>query len=119
MRRVHRTFTGIVGNGSKTAAKLGFPTLNIPLGDADVSGIYAGMVEIGGAPYMAAIFADPKRNLLEAHLLDFSADAYGKDITVELHEKIRDRMDFENESKLIAAIAKDIADVRQYFREVY
>ena len=65
-------------------------------------------VVLDGALYKAAAFADPSRTLLEAHLLDFADDAYGKEITVELLEKIRDAHRFENDEMLKAAIASDV-----------
>ena len=60
-------------------------------------------------------FADPARGVLEAHLLDFSDDLYGMEITVELHKKLREAADFESDAELRNAIAQDIASVREYF----
>ena len=41
------TYTGIVEGGSQRAAGLGYPTINIPLADTEVSGIYAALVKVG------------------------------------------------------------------------
>lgn len=83
-----------------------------------MSGIYAARayVKEGEAPYMAAVFADPTRKILEAHLLDFSNDLYGKTVTIELHKKIREGNMFPDDASLRAAIGKDIAKVREYFK---
>ncbi len=110
------SFTGIVTEGSKRATALGFPTANIELKDQAVSGIYAARVLVEGKKYTAAAFADPKRKLLEAYILDFSGELYGKEITIELHKKIRDSAAFENDEALRAMIADDIKEVREYFK---
>ncbi len=106
---------GIVTAGSKKASSLGFPTVNIPLGGAPLSGIYAGKVLVGEQEYLAALFADPVRELLEAHMLDFSGDLYGKEILIEVFEKIRDSKKFSTEPELQTAVQEDIAAVRNYF----
>ena len=112
-----QTYSGIVQKGTQRGIALGFPTANIPLPDG-TSGIYAARVRLreDEAPYMAAVYADQKRKLLEAHILDFSNDLYRQEITIELHEKIREDQRFEDEKSLRAAIADDIAKVRKYFK---
>jgi riboflavin kinase/FMN adenylyltransferase len=55
------------------------------------------------------------RKILEAHVLDFAATAYGKEVEVELLQKIRDSQPFENDEKLKEMIATDITAVREYF----
>src|SRR3989344_6099778 len=103
---------GVVQKGVTRGSKLGYPTANIPLADDTVSGIYAARVYIkNAAPYMAATFADPKRGLLEVHLLNFEDDLYGLEIEVELCSKLRDNTDFADDAALRAAIAVDIANV--------
>ena len=113
-------YKGVVQKGTKRGAVLGFPTANIPLDDPEPSGIYAARVTVkeGEAPYMAAVFADQKRKLLEAHILDFSDDLYGEHITIELHKKVRDTEMFENDEKLRAMITEDIKKTREYFKNV-
>ena len=113
-------FSGIVQKGTSRGAALGFPTANIPLHNPEPSGIYAARVTVkkGEAPYMAAVFADQKRKLLEAHILDFSDDLYGQHVTVELHKKLRDVEMFENDEKLRATITEDIKKTRGYFESL-
>ena len=107
-------YTGIVQSGSKRASALGYPTLNIPLDNADPSGIYAAFVKIGEEKYEAVVFADQKRKLLEAYLLDFSKDVYGWKVTMELLKKIRESKKFTDDAGLRKAIAEDVTSVRQY-----
>ncbi len=110
-------YSGIVEHGSQRGALLGFPTANIALTDEEVFGIYAARVSVGEKKYHAAVFADTKRKLLEAHLLDFFGNLYGEEITIELCEKIREGKMFANDDELEAAIAKDVEDVRHYFKD--
>ena len=108
-------YKGIVQKGTKRAAALGFPTVNIALDDPHVSGIYAAQVVAHGKSYAAAAFADQIRKVLEAHILDSDFHLYGKEISIELLKKIRDDKQFENDDNLRAAIADDIEKVRTYF----
>ena len=108
-------YTGMVTAGSKRAAALGYPTVNIPLDDASISGSYVAMVKVGEEEYEAAAYADQKRKVLEAHLLDFSADLYGWNVTIKLIKKIRDHRRFTDDQSLQKAIAGDIAAVRAHF----
>jgi len=108
-------YSGIVERGHGTGKKLGFPTLNIPLADDSVSGIYAAVVTIKGSDYHAAAYADTRRKLLEAHLLHFEDDLYGLEATIELKKKIREDKRFEDESELKKAIAADIEAIKVYF----
>ena len=115
-----RTYTGIVQKGDQRGHALGFPTANILLTDGALSGIYAARVTLkaGDTPYMAAAYADQKRGLLEAHLLDFSDDLYGLEISIELCKKIRERKEFAGMDALKEAIGEDITAIRAYFKSV-
>ena len=109
-------FSGIVQKGARRGTELGFPTINIPLEDVGVSGIYAAKVKVGEEEYEAAVFADAKRKVLEAYILDFSEDLYGWKVTIELLKKLRDAKNFSSEEELKKAIAHDIAVVRAFFK---
>ncbi len=111
---VVESFTGIVLKGKRCGRVLGYPTINIQA--MPVPGIYAARVKIDDGEHMAAAFADPSRGLLEAHLLDYSGDLYGREVTVVLHEKLRDSKRFEDETALRSAIAQDVVAVRSYFK---
>jgi len=109
------SFTGVVQRSSKRATALGYPTANIPLSD-DSSGVYAARIFVDDQVYRAAAFADPKREILEAHIVDFDGDLYNKEITVELVRKIRDTKQFEDDDAQREAIVDDVAKVREYFK---
>lgn len=111
------TYTGIVEAGSKRAAVLGYPTINIPLTDTDVSGIYAALVKVGEEEYEAVAFADQKRKVLEAHILDFSQDLYGWNVKINLLKKVRESKKFTDDVGSKEAIMDDIAAVRAHFKK--
>ncbi len=94
---------------------MGFPTANIPLSGTSLSGIFAGEVVVAGKVLPAAIYADVRRGLLEAHILDFDGDLYGQDIEIRLQKKLRDDRVFESEAELTRAIAGDVAASRAFF----
>jgi len=110
-----RSYTGRVQKGDRRGTALGFPTANIAVPYMELSGIYVARVLVEGKEYGAGAFADQERGVLEAHLLDFSGDLYGKEITIRLLKKIRDSMRFSDDTALRAAIADDVARVRIYF----
>ncbi len=96
---------------------MGFPTVNIPLTDSSVSGIYAALVRAGVEELRAAVYADQRRKILEAHILDSTVDLYGKAIEIELIDKIREDIPFATEEELKRAIADDVAKVQEYFKK--
>ncbi|HVU75291.1 MAG TPA: riboflavin kinase [Candidatus Paceibacterota bacterium] len=111
-----QSFSGFVERGKQRGRVLGFPTINIALEDKTVSGIYAANVYADVSTFRAAAFADPSRSVLEAHLLDFSGDLYGKEVRIELVEKLRESAAYESDCALKQAIAGDVAKVREYFK---
>lgn len=110
-------FTGKIKSGRGRATALGYPTVNIRLEDSSPTGIYVAEVEAKGKKYMAAAFADQKRKLLEAHLLNFSGDLQGEVITITLMKKIRNSKKFPDDATLRAAIADDVGKVPNYFNK--
>ncbi|MFH2136305.1 MAG: riboflavin kinase, partial [Patescibacteria group bacterium] len=56
-------------------------------------------------------------NGVEVHLLDWSGDLYGKEIEVEVLEKIRDLKSFDKKEDLIKKIQEDIEKAKNYFKK--
>lgn len=103
---------GVVEKGKKEANGLGFPTANIPCETGAPSGIYAGEVIWKNATYPAALYKEDGKNVVEAHLLDFSGNLYGQELTFIARKKMREVKKFPEKKELAAAIAQDIKDIK-------
>ncbi len=101
--------TGMVVKGDAFGRTLGFPTANIDTKDTlPPAGVYAGSAELDGKIYRAGILLKPTGKL-EAHLIDFNGNAYGKNITLEFKNFLREYRNFDTKEELIKQIEKDIA----------
>jgi riboflavin kinase/FMN adenylyltransferase len=49
---------------------------------------------------------------VEAHLLDFTGDLYGQDMTVRFRDRIRDERKFKSVEELVRQIEKDVGFAR-------
>lgn len=112
---------GVVQRGDARGRELGYPTANMMLGDYQRPryGIYAVRVTLDdGAehPGVASLGVrptfDPPQELLEAHLLNFDGDLYGRKIEVSLHAFIREEKKFDDIAALVAQMKDDEAQAR-------
>jgi riboflavin kinase / FMN adenylyltransferase len=114
---------GTVVTGDARGGTLGFPTANIAV-DPELlvpeNGIYAGAV--GANRAAVSIGTNPhyggEELRVEAFLLDFEGDLYGKRLVVELWHRLRDERAFDSEEDLIAQIARDVDETRAATRPV-
>ena len=108
---------GIVVTGDARGGTLGFPTANLRA-DAELLvpayGIYAGFadgrraaVSIGTNPHYGG-----RERRIEAFLLDFEGDLYGRRLVVQLWRRLRDERAFASEADLVAQIARDVEETR-------
>ena len=114
---------GTVVTGDQRGEALGFPTANLAVPPGLLVpqlGIYAGSalghraaVSIGTNPHYGG-----SERRVEAYLLDFEGDLYGRRLVVELWERLRDEAAFGSEAELIAAIDEDVARARAAVRPV-
>jgi riboflavin kinase/FMN adenylyltransferase len=108
---------GLVVTGDARGDALGFPTANLRLDPrllAPAYGIYAGAalghraaISVGTNPH----YGGTERRV-EAHLLDFEGDLYGRRLVVQLWRRLRDEAQFESEESLVAQIARDVEEAR-------
>jgi len=106
-------FEGEVIHGHKKGRTLGFPTANVEFAGEMEEGVYAGWAVVSGKKYKAGIMYRKGTNILEAYILDFSEDIYGKRIELEVGEKIRELIRFETDDELIEQVKKDIELIRK------
>jgi len=115
----HFSYEGRVSHGDQRGQAIGFPTLNLHLGSTvrPALGVYAvrvGILEGGETVWHDGVANIGKRPtfggedvILEAHLMDFSGDLYGKLIAVTLIDFIRAEKKFDGLEALRAQIAAD------------
>jgi riboflavin kinase/FMN adenylyltransferase len=117
-------FRGRVEPGQRLGRRLGAPTANLSLADDGGVGFgtFAALVEAPGGAYRAVAHVGVRPSvagggalLLEAHLLDFDGDLYGREIVVRLAHKVADELRLDTLDALAAKIAADVAAVRAYF----
>lgn len=113
---------GEVRQGFARGRDFGFPTANLDLGDyvRPRFGVYAVRVDAGDGvalPGVASVGVNPTvgalpEPVLEAHLLDFSGDLYGRTIEVEMIDLLRDEAKFETIDALKSQMQQDVLDAR-------
>ena len=114
---------GVVVEGDARGGTLGFPTANLDVDPALLVpgfGIYAGFahgcraaVSIGTNPHYGG-----HERRVEAFLLDFSGDLYGRRLVVELWRRLREERAFASERELIEQITLDVEETRRVERPV-
>ena len=116
---------GAMHPGDRRGRELGFPTANVPLGDIlhPSYGIYATRVQImedgPDSPWLPSatnigirpMFA-LSQGQIEAHILDFDRDIYGKTLRVRPVRRLRGEAKFDSLDALITQIAQDCAEAR-------
>ena len=104
---------GTVVEGDARGGTLGFPTANVAADPSllvPLHGIYAGFA--GGHRAAISIGTNPHYGgdelKIEAFLLGFAGDLYGRRLVVELWQRLRDEQAFDSERALIDQIAHDV-----------
>jgi riboflavin kinase / FMN adenylyltransferase len=114
---------GEVVEGDRRGRDLGFPTANLVPDDRLVvpgHGVYAAFangrpaaVNVGVRP----TFETGRGLLVEAHLIDFDQDLYGRNLRVAFVRRLRGERRFPSSEDLIAAMHRDVADAREVLAE--
>ncbi len=114
---------GTVAHGDKRGRTLGFPTANlVPESELVVPGhgIYACRAQVGGENRLAAVnvgvrptFKTGRGLLVEAHLLDFDGDLYGRELRLDFLERLRGERRFDSVETLVEQMHLDVEDARR------
>ncbi len=108
---------GSVLHGDSRGRTMGIPTVNFPYPEDIVMarhGVYAARAVVNGERFKAVSYIGNRPTyqldevICETNLLDFAGDLYGKTVTVELCEFLRDDRKFSSKEELKAQIEKDI-----------
>jgi riboflavin kinase/FMN adenylyltransferase len=115
---------GIVAHGDKRGRTLGFPTANLvpdPAHAVPDHGIYACRAIVPGlGEWVAAVsigvrptFVTGRGLLVEAFLLDFEGDLYGRELRLEFVDRIRGERRFDSAEALIERMHRDVDEIRR------
>ena len=119
---------GVVEHGRGEGASFGFPTANVRI-DASVclpaEGVYAALVCDGSHAWPAAVNVGAPRSFggaagepfLEASLVGFSGDLYGRRLSVSFVAWLREPRTFASLEELEATVLGNVAWVRKYLGE--
>lgn len=117
---------GVVRSGRGEGAGMGFPTANVEVSagaQVPADGVYAGYVLVGDEAWPAAVnvglpptFAlEPGSAHMEANLIGFSGDVYGREVKVMFCERLRASRKFESREDLVSTVLGDIERVRESY----
>ncbi len=110
---------GEVVQGDRRGRTIGFPTANLEPGDQLVpaDGVYAGKAVVDDVAHSCAISIgttptfDGTARRIEAHLLDFDGDLYGKQMRLEFERFLRAQRAFPSADALTEQLRRDVARV--------
>jgi riboflavin kinase/FMN adenylyltransferase len=110
---------GEVVHGDERGRELGFPTANLVPDDALVCpghGVYACLAD--GLPAAVNIGVRPtfdtgRGELIEAYILDFDGDLYGKQLRLDFISRLRGERRFQSGEELIRQMHRDVEQARQ------
>jgi riboflavin kinase / FMN adenylyltransferase len=115
--------SGPVMRGDGRGQRLGVPTANLAVPDDKAvpsNGIYACWAWLDGAKHQAAVnigtnptfTPDKQTPNVEAYLLDFGRDLYGRQLGLEFVARLRDELRFVSAEALLEQIWRDVDEVR-------
>jgi riboflavin kinase / FMN adenylyltransferase len=116
---------GEVIHGDERGRELGFPTANLIPDDALVCpghGVYACLADTGdgAAPLPAAVnigvrptFDTGRGELIEAYILDFEGDLYGKRLRLDFLSRLRGERRFSSAEALVEQMHRDVERTRE------
>jgi riboflavin kinase / FMN adenylyltransferase len=126
----HYSMRGRVRRGNRLGRQLGFPTANIAVKRRRVAlqGVFA--VQVAGAAGAAGGAAatvltcgvanlgtrpmvDGEQMLLEAHLFDFDADLYGRELEVRFVARLREERRFDSMDAMVIQMRQDAIEARR------
>ncbi|MFZ1731905.1 MAG: bifunctional riboflavin kinase/FAD synthetase [Bacteroidota bacterium] len=120
------SLSGVVVRGDGLGSRIGFPTANIELKEANKllpkNGVYIVRVHCDGKSHEGIMNIGRRPTVskqmhisLEVHILTRSGDLYGMHMQVDLLERLRDEIKFDGLEQLTAQIQSDIEIARTYF----
>ena len=114
---------GIVIQGADRGRSIGFPTANLSIWShraCPSQGVYLAYVFLEDERYPAVVnigkrptFEDNDSSIIvEAHLLNYQGDLYGRRISLDFVDRLRDERKFTSLDLLVSQINKDVSEAR-------
>jgi riboflavin kinase / FMN adenylyltransferase len=112
------TLQGKVTRGEHRGTGMGFPTANLDVSAKQaipLEGVYASRAYIGKQTYhtMTNIgrrptFGENRERTIESYILNYNHDLYGKEVKIEIVQRLRAEKRFDNIEELKKQIAEDV-----------
>jgi riboflavin kinase/FMN adenylyltransferase len=118
---------GVVVDGKHRGRELGFPTANLETDNELLppNGVYATTVTVDEVVHPSVTnvgvrptFGDSTATTVEAHLLDFNEDLYGRRLRLGFVQRLRDERKFADVDALRAQIAADRQHAERLFTQL-
>lgn len=112
----HYTLPGVVVHGAHRGRSLGFATANLSIARgrvAPANGVYATWAWLAGQRHPAVTnigvrpTVDGAHRTIEAHLIDYEGELYGRCLRLDFVDRLRDEIRFPSLDALIAQITRD------------
>jgi riboflavin kinase / FMN adenylyltransferase len=110
---------GEVVSGDQRGRELGFPTANLVPDDAFVCpghGVYACLADGRPAAVNVGVrptFVTGRGELVEAYILDFQGDLYGKQMRLDFLSRLRGERRFQSAEELVEQMHRDVERTRE------
>ena len=110
---------GKVIHGRHVGSQIGFPTANLQISSEKELpiGVFGGQTVVDGKLYSAIVNVGQKPTFgldyvnVEAHILNFDGDLYGKELKIALIKYLRSISKFNNAQELAQQLRKDMQEV--------
>ena len=119
---------GKVVHGKALGRTVGMPTANLQVPDKKIKpldGVYCTRIILDNELFLAMTNIGKRPSVdtfdyvtIEAFILDFSRDIYGKQLVLEVHKFIRGVIKFDNLEQVQAQVQKDITEVRNLLDKI-
>jgi riboflavin kinase / FMN adenylyltransferase len=118
---------GRVVAGKRRGRELGFPTANLETDNELLppNGVYATMTTIDGIVHpsitnvgLRPTFGDTTKTMIEAYVLGFHGDLYGRQVRLGFVQRLRDERKFEDVDALRAQIEADVRWAERLFAQL-
>jgi len=118
---------GVVVEGKRRGRELGFPTANLKTENELLPphGVYATTLTIDGIVHpsitnigLRPTFGDTTKTMIEAYVLGFNGDLYGRSVRLGFVQRLRDERKFEDVDALRAQIEADRRRAERLFAQI-